>query len=356
MNLNQLTLTGFKNYASASFQFSTGINCIIGKNGVGKTNLLDAIYYLAFAKTAFNTTDSQNICTGQAVLTSYGQFANDLIIACNYERRKGKTLKVNGEEEKKISNHVGRIPLVLTTPNDTDIIREGSEYRRKFFDGAIAQMDADYLKDLIAFNQLIKQRNEHLKQAQDPSQINHTLLDTYDETLLPISKRIGERRKVFLETYQPFFESSYASLHQTEERPSIRFKSDVLSSDFVKRFKNNRGKDVIMQRTLMGSHRDQYDFLLNDAPIKKFGSQGQQKTFIIGLKLAEYDLLKNANGKKPLLLLDDIFDKLDDDRIAALVKLLSKKTRFGQIFITDARKERSKVFFKKQKVNFIEIA
>ena len=355
MTLNQLTLTGFKNYAEASFDFASGINCLIGKNGSGKTNLLDAIYYLAFAKTAFNTTDSQNIHNGQSSLTSYGIFQKDLIVACNYERRKGKTLKVNGEEEKKISNHVGVIPIVLTTPDDTDIIREGSEFRRKFFDGAIAQMDAGYLKDLIAFNQLLKQRNEHLKQAEDASQINHTLLDTYDEKMLPVAKRISAGRNKFLKTYTPFFEKSYASLHKAVEIPAIRFKSDVLDKNFPSQFNGSRNRDILMQRTLMGPHRDQYDFLLNDEAIKKFGSQGQQKTFIIGLKLAEFDMLSAAKGKRPLLLLDDIFDKLDDERIASLVKILSAKKRFGQIFITDARKERSKTFFKKEKVNFIEI-
>lgn len=355
MILNQLILTGFKNYAEASFDFASGINCLIGKNGSGKTNLLDAIYYLAFAKTAFYTTDSQNIHNGQSSLTSYGIFENDLIVACNYERRKGKTLKVNGEEEKKISNHVGLIPIVLITPDDTDIIREGSECRRRFFDGVIAQMDVDYLKNLIAFNQLLKQRNEHLKQAKEVSQINHTLLDTYDEKMLPIAKRISTRRKIFLKTYTPFFEKSYGALHRAKEIPAIQFKSMVLEKDFPSQFNEFRNRDILMQRTLIGPHRDQYDFSLNEEAIKKFGSQGQQKTFIIGLKLAEFDMLSAEKGKRSLLLLDDIFDKLDDERIASLVEILSDKKRFGQIFITDARKERSKVFFKKEKVNFIEI-
>ncbi|MCP4457146.1 MAG: DNA replication and repair protein RecF [Cytophagales bacterium] len=355
MNLNQLNLTGFKNYAEASFDFAPGINCLIGKNGSGKTNLLDAIYYLAFAKTAFNTTDAQNIHNGQSSMTSFGKFENDLVVACNYEKRKGKTLKVNGEEEKKISNHVGAIPIVMTTPDDTDIIRESSEYRKKFFDGAIAQMNHDYLKNLIDFNKLLKQRNEHLKKAEDPNQINHTLLDTYDAKMLPVAGRISAGRNDFLKTYIPFFEKSYASLHKTEEIPSIIFKSDVLSENFPNQFSDSRKRDILMQRTLIGPHRDQYDFLLNNEAIKKFGSQGQQKTFIIGLKLAEFDMLSDAKGKRPLLLLDDIFDKLDDDRIASMVKLLSAQKRFGQIFITDARRERSKTFFKKQSVNFIEI-
>ena len=355
MILNQLTLTNFKNYSEANFEFADSINCLVGKNGTGKTNLLDGIYYLAFAKTAFNTPDLQNIHTGHASMTSFGEFENDLVVACNYEKRKGKTLKVNGEEEKKISNHVGTIPIVLTIPDDTDIIREGSEFRRKFFDGAIAQMDGGYLKDLIGYNQLLRQRNEHLKQAENPNQINHTLLDTYDERLIPLAKKISKRRESFLKKYLPFFESSYESLHSVEETPSIDFRSEVLSNDFPDKFGQSRNADVLMQRTLIGSHRDQYNFLLNGEAVKKFGSQGQQKTFIIALKLGEFDLLSEAKGTPPLLLLDDIFDRLDDDRIASLVKLLSNEKRFGQIFITDARKERSKAFFKNQSVNFIEI-
>ncbi len=355
MILNQLTLTGFKNYSEAQFEFSSGINCLVGKNGSGKTNLLDAIYYLAFAKTAFNTTDAQNIHKEQRSMTSFGKFENDLIVACNYEKRKGKTLKVVGEEQKRISAHVGTIPLVLTTPDDTDIIREGNDFRRKFFNGAISQMDGEYLSDLILYNQLLKQRNEYLKQTENEGLINHTLLDTYDEKLLPVSTRISQKRSDFLKKYMPFFRSSYSSLHKGNERASIAFESKVLSSNFLEQFRESRSRDVLMRRTLMGSHRDQFEFLLNDETIKKFGSQGQQKTFIIGLKLAEYDMLSNAKGKRPLLLLDDIFDKLDDDRISSLVKLLSDADRFGQIFITDARKERSKFFFKKQSVNFIEI-
>lgn len=356
MNLNQLDLTGFKNYAEANFKFAMGINCIVGKNGVGKTNLLDAIYYLAFAKTAFTTTDTQNIHNGQGFLTSFGKFDGDLIVACQYEKKKGKTLKVNGKEEGKISHHVGKVPLVLTTPDDIDIIREGSEFRRKFFDGAIAQMDAEYLQHLIAFSQLLKQRNELLKQADEPSQINHTLLDTYDDRLLPIAKVISKRREEFIKEYLSFFEMNYRLLHTSgKEAPSIQFTSDVLGRNFSENFQSSRNRDILMQRTLMGPHRDQYDFLLNCEVVKKFGSQGQQKTFIIGLKLAEFDMLRTVKSKKPLLLLDDIFDKLDDDRIISLVGLLDDKKRFGQIFITDARKERSKFFFKKKKVNFIEI-
>jgi DNA replication and repair protein RecF len=356
MILTHLNLTHFKNYNSSKFQFDAGINCVVGKNGLGKTNLLDAIHYLAFAKTAFSTTDAQNIRTGEYVFTIYGTLENELIVACQYQIRKGKTLKVNQQEEKKISNHVGKIPLVMTTPDDSDIIREGSEFRRKFFDEGISQIDPAYLDDLIAYHSVLRQRNEHLKQAEQPNQVNHKLLDTYDAQLMPLAKRIGSRRHAFMLDYLVHFRENYASLFPGKEIPEIAFKSDALTDNFENIFTSSRQRDMIMQRTLVGIHRDQYDFILNGSPVKKFGSQGQQKTFIIALRLAEFDMLKKHLRTTPLVLLDDIFDKLDDDRIHALVDLLDDDARFQQVFITDARKERSKSFFKKRNVNFIELS
>jgi DNA replication and repair protein RecF len=356
MILSQLNLTHFKNYGDSKFHFDGGINCVVGKNGLGKTNLLDAIHYLAFAKTAFSTTDAQNVLHNESTFTIYGVLEDDLVVACQYQIRKGKTLKVNQQEEKKISNHVGKIPLVMTTPDDSDIIREGSEFRRKFFDEGISQIDPAYLDDLIAYNSVLRQRNEHLKQSEQPNQVNHKLLDTYDSQLIPVAKRIGSRRKQFLVDYFEFFKENYTSLFPGKEIPEIEFKSDATLDNYEELFKKSRQRDTIMQRTLVGIHRDQYEFILNGSPIKKFGSQGQQKTFIVALRLAEFDMLKKHLGTTPLVLLDDIFDKLDDDRIHALVDLLDDESRFQQVFITDARKERSKAFFKKRNVNFIELS
>lgn len=355
MILTQINLHGFKNYEERIFAFQPGINCVVGKNGVGKTNLLDAVYYLAFAKTALNTTDAQNINEGLKGFTVFGSFEDKSKVACGYEFRKGKTLKVDGKDQPKISEHIGRVPLVFTTPDDSDIIREGSEYRRKFFDGAISQQDSDYLKNLIQHNQILRQRNEHLKSADSPSQINHKLLDTYDEQLLPISKRISERRSVFLKDYITYFQENYKALHDGAEAPGIAYETEVNEEKFNEKFQSCRQKDILMERTMLGAHRDRYEFLLNDQQVKKFASQGQQKTFIIALKLAEFDFLKASSGKTPMLLLDDIFDKLDDERIEALVELLDDSKRFDQAFITDARAERSRSFFKGKEVNFIEL-
>jgi DNA replication and repair protein RecF len=354
MILKRLKLHTFKNYPEAVIHFQPGVNCVVGKNGSGKTNLLDAIHYLALGKTALNITDAQAIRDGEGLFTVHGTFEEDFVVACAFERGKGKTLKVNGEEEARISRHVGRLPVVLTTPDDADIIREGSETRRRFFDGAIAQLDADYLQWLIDYNRVLKQRNELLKQWEGRLQ-NPTLLDTYDATLVPLASKISQRRASFLEQFAESFRRNYANLHATNEEPTILLEADALTNLFDKAFANSRHKDVMMQRTLLGAHRDQYEFRLNDRPVRKFGSQGQQKTFIIALKLAEYDLLRHETGKVPLLLLDDIFDKLDDERIGALVSVLSDGERFAQLFITDARRERSEQFFAAQSVHVIEI-
>lgn len=354
MTLTDLHLFAFKNHSDAQFAFQKGVNCVVGKNGVGKTNLLDAINFLAFARTALNTTDAQCITEGSASFSVRGIFKPELTIACGYEFRKGKLLKVDGQEQPKTSEHVGTLPLVFTTPDDSDIVREGSEYRRKFFDGAIAQVDKEYLNALIKYRKILQQRNEHLKSAEHRG-VDHKLLDTYDDQLIPLSIDISSKRRDFLGEFVPFFSETYGSLHKTSESPSIQFESNALAENFKDLFASSREKDMILKRTMEGSHRDKYEFQLNDQPIKKFGSQGQQKTFIISLRLAEYDFLRARMKKHPLLLLDDIFDKLDDDRIKALVKTLSDKKRFEQIFITDARRERSETFFKDQKVNFIAL-
>jgi DNA replication and repair protein RecF len=354
MVLSDLKLTAFKNYEERSFSFKRGVNCIVGKNGLGKTNLLDAIYYLSFAKTAFTNTDSQNICGQHPFFTVRGIYESSLTVACQYEKLRGKSLKVDGQDVERIGNHIGRIPLVLTTPDDNDLIRDGSEYRRKFFDGAIAQLDEKYLQDLVRYNRILKQRNEYLKRAEDPRQVNEALLDSYDRQLVPLANQLVRVRTDFLKQFVPVFTQNYSQLHQGQEVPQVELESAV-GGDFTERFRAGRERDIIMKRTLLGPHRDQYQFMMNDRPIKKFGSQGQQKTFILSMKLAEYDLLAQTTGKKPLLLLDDIFDKLDDERIESLISLLDDPVRFEQIFLTDARKERSSTLFAGKTVHFINL-
>lgn len=353
MILKSLRLTHFKNHPESHFEFMDRINCILGKNGRGKTNLLDAIYYLSFSKSALSTQDRLSITHEEAAFTLFGQYT-DLTIALQFEKGRPKTIKIDGQEPDKISNVIGKVPLVMVLPDDTAMIKEGSEERRKFFDGALSQMDSNYLQQLLKYNKLLKQRNSLLK-LNNGTGIDRKLLESFDDQLIPLAVRISSRRQELLESFLPFFLTNYRALHEGTEVPAIQFKTQVGDS-FEKQFRSNVQKDLIMQRTLLGCHRDDFEFLLNDSPIRRFGSQGQQKTFMISLKLALYDFLKEKTGKKPLLLLDDIFDKLDDSRIALLVSLLQDRKRFQQIFITDARNDRSKELLKTANdVHFIEL-
>ncbi|WP_420317175.1 DNA replication/repair protein RecF [Ekhidna sp.] len=354
MILKSLKLTSFKNHPDSAFEFSERINCVLGKNGIGKTNLLDAIYYLSFTKSAVGSQDKLAITHETQAFTLFGTYDNQTI-ALQFEKGKVKTIKIDGQEPERLSDVIGKAPLVIVLPDDTSMIKEGSDERRKFFDGALSQFDSAYLKALLKYNKVLKQRNSLLK-IEEGRRLNKKLLETYDDQLIPLAMDISDKRKQMKEVFLPFLQKNYADLHEGDEVPGLNFKTHV-TEEFADRFKSNSQKDQIMQRTLMGSHKDDFEFLLDGELIKKFGSQGQQKTFIIALKLALYDFLMEKTENKPLLLLDDIFDKLDDSRIQLLVSLLLDNDRFQQIFITDARKDRSKELFKGQKeVNFIELA
>lgn len=346
MILKHLQLTHFKNHANASFEFGEDVNCILGKNGTGKTNLLDAIYYLSFTKSALGSLDRYAIGHQEHVFTLFGTY-DHLTLALQYEKGKAKAFKINGQEPDKLSDVIGKVPLVIVLPDDTSMIKGGGEERRKFFDGALSQFDKKYLESLLKYNKVLKQRNSLLKLSIGNA-LNHDLLDTYDDQLIPLAKRISKQRTQLIKIFVPFLAKNYRALHEGDEIPDLLFKTPV-DTHFETAFRNSLPKDQMLQRTSLGSHRDDFQFLLDNEAIKNFGSQGQQKTFILSLKLALYDFLKEKTNTKPLLLLDDIFDKLDDSRIASLVRLLSDKERFGQIFITDARKERSKELFKDNK-------
>lgn len=353
MHLQSLSLTSFKNHKSSQYDFSEHVNCIVGKNGTGKTNLLDAIYYLAFTKSALSSIDRESISHQASQLTIYGTFS-EMVVALQITNSTPKIIKVDKRELDKVSEFVGRIPMVIVLPDDTDLIKDGSELRRKFFDGALSQLDHGYLEDLMAYNRLLKQRNSHLKL--NGRFTDRTLIETYDEKMVPLAIRISQGRKKMVLEFKPHLENNYRLLHLGKEVPGMHFESHV-DSNFGETLRKSFDKDVVMQRTLMGSHKDDVIFSLDDSPIKKFGSQGQQKTFLISLKFALYDFLKERKMKKPLLLLDDIFDKLDDNRIQQLVTMILDRERFGQVFITDARKDRSKELLKEDnEINFIELA
>ena len=353
MILKSLRLTNFKNHSNAVFSFENGINCIVGQNGKGKTNLLDAIYYLSFSKSGLGSIDRQSIRHGQNAFTLFGIY-DALQIGLQFETGKAKSVKIDGALLEKLSGLVGKIPLIMVLPDDTGMIREGSEERRKFFDGALSQLDQAYLHELILYNKVLKQRNAYLKQV-DNRTLDMVLIRSYDDQLVPLAFSISQKRSELVEAFLPDLEKNYADLHEGKEVPSLRFKTHI-DKDFGQKFQESLHKDVVMQRTLMGSHRDDFEFLLDEVLIRRFGSQGQQKTFIISLKLALYDFLKKNLKIKPILLLDDIFDKLDDSRIKRLISLITDTERFGQIFITDARQERTRALFAGlEDINFLKI-
>jgi DNA replication and repair protein RecF len=351
--LQKLTVFNFKNYQEASLDFGEGIHCFLGKNGSGKTNLLDAIYYLAFTKSAINPSDQQNIRTGQDQFFIKGQFNKDSLtneVICSYQGGK-KLFKENDNEYGKLSEHIGKYPVVMVAPGDIELIWGGSEPRRKFFDSILAQLDRAYLESLILYSNLLKQRNSLLKFFAERGTVDADLIATYDEKLSQNGNFIYARRKAFLTVFFTVFVKFYNYLiNENGEVAEIFYRSDLDKIDFRDGLKRNLQRDLLAQRTGVGPHRDDFVFLLNSGELKRSGSQGQQKSFLIALKLAEFQLLHEQKKTLPLLLLDDIFDKLDDERIYKLMLLISQGT-FGQLFITDARQERSKTILKEAGVN-----
>lgn len=352
MHLKKLSLYDFKNYEEAHFAFYNKVNCFLGKNGVGKTNILDAIYYLGFTKSALNGVDAQNIKHGRNQFVVRGEFIHDTAsseIMCSYAVGSKKSIREDGNETRKLSDHIGKYPIVLVAPNDIELIWGGSELRRKFFDSLIAQLDKNYLEHLITYTNQLKQRNSLLRLSAERG-MDYDLLDAYDQKIIFSGNYIHEKRASFLSSFLPLFKAHYAFLSGgSGEEVDIQYRSDCTDQDFGVMLKNSIRKDLIIQRTSVGIHRDDFVFNLNGFELKRIGSQGQQKSFLIGLKLAEFQSIEVVKKIKPLLLLDDIFDKLDDERIHKLVTLVVDGT-FGQLFITDARPDRSQGLLKEANV------
>lgn len=344
MYLKSLELLQFKNHEKTQMQFSKEINCIVGLNGSGKTNILDGIHYLSLTKSAVQSSDSLNVMHDRDFFAIKGQFELDqkqLEVRCTVELGKKKQIYQNGKALGKASEHVGLLPLVLIAPDDTELIKGGSEGRRRFFDGLLSQLDHGYLDQLIRYHHFLKQRNALLKQFAETGRRDLTLLDSYDSELIELSGKLAERRNALLQEVAPLLQSHYSEISQGQEQVSIVYDTEAMKPDFASYFKSLRKKDFITKNSNAGIHKDDFSFLIGVHPIRKIGSQGQQKSFIIALKLAQFQVFEKDRSEKPLLLLDDIFDKLDDQRIAKLMELISAHT-FGQIFLTDARPERSK--------------
>jgi len=341
--LQELKLFNFKNYAEASLKFENAVNCFLGKNGSGKTNLMDAMYYLSFTKSAINPSDSQNIKIGESQFIIKGVFKiheKRKEVVCSYQQGQKKMVKEDGQDCLKFSDHVGKYPLVLIAPQDIELIWDGSEVRRKFFDSLLSQIDHGYLEDLIVYTTYLKQRNGALKLFAERGHIDRDLLARYNEKIIPSAKRIFSKRNEFLKGFLPLFQHHYENLADSrDEQMSIHYRSDLENLDFQELLEKNLKRDVLLQRTTAGIHRDDFLFLLNNNEVKRYGSQGQQKSFLIALKLAEFQWIAEEKKFKPLLLLDDIFDKLDDHRIRKIMRFVADGM-FGQLFITDARPAR----------------
>ncbi|KAA0990558.1 DNA replication/repair protein RecF [Dyadobacter aurulentus] len=359
MWLEKLHLTYFKSYEEKAFTFGEHVNCLVGENGSGKTNLLDAIYFLTLTKSAFHNQDALGIRHSFDFFVIDGVFSDrqrHTQITCSFQRGQRKVFMADKKNYERLSDHIGLFPLVLIAPDDTDVIREGSEERRRFFDGVLAQATPGYLDDFLKYNKILNNRNGLLKLFAERNYLDEDLLETYNEPLIILSQRIYDHRNAFMQRFLPLFQKYYAFLSSGKEQVDVIYESEVASPDFPTEFRRNRSRDLHAQRTGKGIHKDEYVFEIDEVTLKKFGSQGQQKSFLIALKLAQFELLKEEKGKTPILLLDDIFDKLDDRRIQKLIELID--TGFlGQVFITDARPERSQKILENVKadVRFFEI-
>ncbi|PTN06801.1 DNA replication/repair protein RecF [Mangrovibacterium marinum] len=341
MYLESLSLLNFKNIEEADLQFSADLNCFIGNNGAGKTNLMDAIYYLSFCKSFLNSIDGMNIRHEQEYFVIQGRYQRDEqeeLIHCGLKRGQKKTFKRNKKEYRRLAEHIGLLPLIIVTPSDSDLIMGGSEERRKFLDAIISQYDQAYLDALIRYNRALQQRNKLLKQFAAERFFSADSLEVWSDQLVLYGEKIHAKRQEYIAQLQPIFQHYYALISSGKEVIGLEHQSQLYQGNLEEQLKQNLDRDRMIQYTTVGIHKDDILFKLGDYPIKKIGSQGQKKTYLVAMKLAQFDFIKKMSGLTPILLLDDIFDKLDKNRVEQIVKLVADE-HFGQIFITDTNRE-----------------
>ncbi len=338
MELKSLSLVNFRSHRDAAYTFTKDVAVFTGPNGAGKTNVLDAIHYLTFCKGFLNPTDSQNIHLGEPFFLIEGKFKlneKNEQITCGLKRGQTKIFKRNSKEYAKLSEHIGLFPLVLIAPTDIVLISGGSEERRKFTDTVISQFDRNYLEHLIRYNKILQQRNAFLRQGQS----DRSMLEVLNMQLCRYAPEIYEARKAFLNKIAPLFSKYYQILSSHSEEVSLVYDSGLNEYPMEDLLERSSERDRVMQYTTEGIHKDDLEIRVNGFPLRRYASQGQQKSILIALKLAQFDVMAELKGIKPLLLLDDIFEKLDQERITALMTLVSQQ-HFGQIFITDSHPER----------------
>ena len=348
MVLKQLSLLNYKNFNQRDFTLNPKMNCIVGANGIGKTNVLDAIYHLSFGKSYFNPVSSQNIRHGEDffvidALLEKEEKSEKLI--CSMKKGAKKVVKRNGKVYEKLADHIGFMPLVMISPADRDLITEGSETRRKFIDGVISQSDKNYLNNLLNYQKVLSQRNALLKYFAANQTFDPETLSIYNSQLSQLAQPIYEKRKAFLTQFIPIFQSQHQAISSGNESVTISYSSDLDQGTLDGLLVQNLPRDRALQYTSVGIHKDDLQFELEGHPIKKFGSQGQQKSFLIALKLAQFHFIKEKSNTTPILLLDDIFDKLDAQRVSQLLGLVNDRA-YGQIFISDTHADRTEAVLK----------
>jgi DNA replication and repair protein RecF len=350
MYLQKLSITNFKNYSEATLQFSDKINCFIGDNGAGKTNLLDAIHYLSFCKSYFNPVDTQNIRHHEPFFSIHGTYLKNGdspdVVSCIQKVDQRKLFKINQKEYERLADHIGLFPLVMVSPYDADLINEGSDVRRKYLDGVISQFDKAYLDDLINYNKALAQRNALLKHFADSRTFNYPSLEIWDQQLAGYGHKIHDKRAAFLKDFVPVFQRYFEFISEGKETVALHYESQLFERGLSELLAVSVERDRMARYTTQGIHKDDLDFIISGFPLKKFGSQGQQKSFLIAIKLAQFDYTRDIKGFKPVLLFDDIFDKLDDKRVHQIVRLVSENS-FGQVFITDTHRSRIEQVFNK---------
>lgn len=329
----------YKNIEQAELDFSPKLNCFFGQNGMGKTNLLDAVYFLSFCKSSGNPVDSQNIRheADFFVIQGFYEAADGTpeVIYCGMKRRQKKQFKRNKKEYTRLSDHIGFLPLVMVSPADSILIAGGSEERRRFMDVVISQYDKEYLNALIRYNKALQQRNTLLKSEQA---VEGALFDVLEDIMAQTGEMVFHKREHFIQEFIPIFQSFYSFISEDKEQVGLTYESHARDVSLMEVLRQSRERDRIMGFSLKGVHKDELNMMLGDFPIKREGSQGQNKTYLIALKLAQFDFLKRTGKTVPLLLLDDIFDKLDAMRMEQIIKLVAGDN-FGQIFITDTNRE-----------------
>jgi DNA replication and repair protein RecF len=348
MYLKKIALFNYKNFSEVNFEFDNKINCFVGKNGIGKTNVLDAIYHLAYGKSYFNPLAVQNIKHGEEFFVIDGEFEKQNRpeqIVCSLKKGSKKILKRNGKQYERFSEHLGFIPLVIISPADRDLIIEGSETRRKFIDSVISQSDAVYLHELIQYQKILNQRNALLKYFALNHVFENDTLAIYNEQLNGLGQTIFEKRKQFLLDFLPIFNKHHQAITGSEETVQLVYESQLFEKDLLALLQENINKDRALHYTSTGIHKDDLRFEIDEFPIKKFGSQGQQKSYLIALKLAQFEFIKEQSGENPILLFDDIFDKLDETRVSKIVQMVNND-EFGQLFISDTHPERTETIIK----------